>query len=98
MNISKVNYNQSFNGDIIVVDSNNKKRTLSQYFITDVIKYKNGTLLRYEPNASEWKEAGDFFIRSKDSSFEDIARAYNMAVDDNNVIVDLTKSSIDYKA
>ena len=98
MNISKTNFNQAFKGDIVVVDSNNKKRTFAQYFIRDIIKYKNGTLLRYDPNPSEPLDEGDYFISSKNASFEDISRAYNMAVDHNDVTVDLTKSSVDYKA
>ena len=96
MNISKTNFNQAFKGNIVVVDSKNRKRTFAQYYITDVIKYKNGTLIRY--NSNKWSEDGDYFISSKNASFEDISRAYNMAVDGNRVTVDLTKSSVDYNA
>ena len=95
MNISKINSTPAFRGYITVTDENNRVRTFDSNHISEIKKYKNGTVI----DGIIGNDRVECFVSNKKASFQDIAAAYNMTKSgvlkmDN---VDLASSNIDLK-
>ena len=94
MNVSKINSTPAFKGIILVPEEKQNSQIDYKIINTDDIKivrkYKNGTLIQRFGME-------DCFVSEKKVSFQDVAAAYNMAKNQDNVDIDLTTSSKDLR-